>query len=114
LIFLFRFDVVNNGMNFVLNEGIAEDMYPDLDELLKPLVDSTCGVLGHYKIYSKSNPIMQGQILDTGEFEVNLSSGLGQYIDPYTKHQVLFENAKLISDILVQVMNRRTLERKKR
>jgi hypothetical protein len=57
---------------------------------------------------------MKGQILDTGEFEVNLSPGLGQYIDAYTKHQILFENAKLISDILVQVMNRRTLESRRR
>ncbi|WP_332633131.1 hypothetical protein [Halalkalibacter flavus] len=110
MIFLFRFDVENNGINFILNEEIARDMYPDLEEMLRPLVLSTCTVLEHYRMYRASNPIMKGQILDTGEFEVNLSSGLGQYIDPYTKNQILFENAKLISDILVQVMNRRTLE----
>jgi hypothetical protein len=110
LIFLFRFDVENNGIDFIINEGIGRDMYLDLEEMLRPLVVSTCTVLEHYRTYSKGNPIMQGQILDTGEFEVNLSPGLGQYIDPYTKNQILFENAKLISDILVQVMNRRTLE----
>jgi len=34
-IFLFRFEIIFNGINFVLNEGIAEDMYPDLDEKLR-------------------------------------------------------------------------------
>ncbi|OIK14241.1 hypothetical protein BIV60_12095 [Bacillus sp. MUM 116] len=96
-------------MNFILNEGIARDIYSDLEKMLRPLVASTCKVLEHYKSYNK-NTIMQGQILETGEFEVNLSPGLGQYIDPYTKNQILFENAKLIANILAQVMNRRTLE----
>jgi hypothetical protein len=77
LIFLFRFDVENGGISFILNKGIARDMYPDMEEMPRQLADSTCKVLEHHKIYSKSNPIMQGQILDTGEFEVNLSHGLG-------------------------------------
>ncbi|KIV55069.1 hypothetical protein AM501_03485 [Aneurinibacillus migulanus] len=110
MIFLFRFDVANDGINFILNEEIARDMYPYTREVLRQLADSTCKVLEHYKIYSKSNPIMQGQILGNGQFEVNLSPGLGEYIDPYTKSKILFENVKLISDMLIQVMNRRTLD----
>ena len=37
-IFLFRFVLGGNGINFVLNKSIAADMYQDLDEKLKPLV----------------------------------------------------------------------------
>lgn len=55
---------------------------------------------------------MEGRILDTNEFEVMLSEGLGQHIDPYTKNQILFENAKIIADILAKVMERRSLERR--
>lgn len=109
MIFLFRFDVENDGISFIPNEGIARDMYPDMEEMLRQLADSTCKVLEHYKIYSKNNPIMRGQILCNGQFEVNLSPGLGQYIDPYTK-KILFENVKLISDMLIQAVNRRTLD----
>ncbi|MBY0596211.1 hypothetical protein [Bacillus bingmayongensis] len=47
-----------------------------------------------------------------GTLSLGLSEGLGDYIDAYTKHQVIFENAKLIADILIEVMDQRTLERK--
>lgn len=33
------------------------------------------------------------------------------YIDPYTKNQIIFENGKLIADILMEVMNRQTIYR---
>jgi hypothetical protein len=42
-----------------------------------------------------------------------LSEGLGGHIDSYTKHQIIFGNAKLLADILTEVMNRRTLENRK-
>jgi len=35
-IFLFRFDVHSNAIDFVVNQAIAADMYPDVDEKLKP------------------------------------------------------------------------------
>jgi len=78
-IFLFRFEVIGNGINFVLNKEIASDMYEDVDEKLKPLAHACCETLVRYKHLSISNIIMDGNILDTGEFEVMLSRGLGKY-----------------------------------
>jgi len=69
-IFLFRFALTSNGMTFVINEAIAADMYPDLDEELKPLAHACCETLSRYKHLSISNTIMDGNILATGEFEV--------------------------------------------
>lgn len=110
-IFLFQFDVVPTGTDFILNEGIAHDMYPDLEQKMRPLVVSTCEVLGRYKIFSNQNPILQCGISDAGKVEVNLSPGLGKYIDPPIK-EYIFEKAQQISDLLIEVMNRRTLEEK--
>ncbi len=36
-IFLYRFELRGNSIDFVLNESIAEDMYPEIDEKMKPL-----------------------------------------------------------------------------
>ena len=41
-IFLFRFELRGNGIDFVLNQAIAADMYPDVDEQLKPLAHACC------------------------------------------------------------------------
>lgn len=111
MIFLYRFDVNGNGIDFVLNEGIAEDMSPEYELVLKPIIESTCETLMRYKCFSKGNPIMTGTILDTSEFEVMLSEGLGKYINPYEKN-LLFEAAKLIADILVLVMERRGVDKR--
>lgn len=111
MIFLYNFTIKGNGIDFVLNEGLVQDMYSDLDEQLKIAVESTAQKLMRYKDLSKSDVIMTGRILDTNEFEVTLSEGLGQYINPYEKN-LLFNDAKLIADILVNVMHRRSLERK--
>src|SRR5450759_4443416 len=73
-IFLFRFVLTGNGINFVLNKSIAADMYQDLDEKLKPLSHACCETLLRYKHLSVSNTIMDGNILDTGEFEVTSNS----------------------------------------
>jgi hypothetical protein len=37
-IFLFHFELRGNGIDFVLNEAIAADMYQDIDEKTKPLI----------------------------------------------------------------------------
>jgi len=74
-IFLFRFELSGNGINFVLNEVIVADMYQDVDEKLKPLAHACCETLLRYKHLSVSNTIMDGNILATGEFEVMLSKG---------------------------------------
>jgi len=48
-IFLFRFELRGNGIDFVLNEAIAEDMYPDIDEKMQPLVHACCETLLRYR-----------------------------------------------------------------
>ena len=108
-IFLFRFELISNGINFVLNQGIAADMYQDVDEQLKPLAHACCETLLRYKHLSVSHTIMDGNILDTGEFEVMLSRGLGSYF-PDDEKQQLFQDAKTIADLLITVMDRRTTE----
>ena len=110
-IFLFRFELISNGMNFVLNKAIAADMYQDVDEKIKPLAHACCETLLRYKHLSVSNTIMDGNILDSGEFEVMLSKGLGSYF-PDDEKQQLFQDAKTIADLLVEVMDRRTKEEK--
>src|SRR5215831_13055237 len=106
-IFLFRFELSSNGINFVVNEAIAADMYPDVDEKLQPLAHACCETLLRYRHLSVSNTIMDGNILDTGEFEVMLSKGLGRHVAE-TEKQQLFQDAKTIADLLVEVMDRRT------
>lgn len=110
-IFLFRFELRGNGISFVLNEGIAADMYEDLDEKLKPLAHVCCETLLRYKHLSVSTTMMDGNILETGEFEVMLSKGLGRHF-PEDEKQQLFQDAKNISDILAAVMDRKTKELK--
>ncbi len=110
-IFLFRFVLADNGINFVLNKEIAAEMYQDLDEKLKPLVQACGETLLRYKHLSVSNTIMDGNILNTGEFEVMLSKGLGRHFAENEK-QHLFQDAKNIADLLIEVMDRRTKEEK--
>jgi hypothetical protein len=62
-LFLFRFELSGNGINFVVNEAIAADMYPDVDEKLKPLAHACCETLLRYRHLSVSNIIMDGNIL---------------------------------------------------
>jgi len=107
LIFLYNFTIQNKGIDFVLNEHIAEDMYEDLDKKLKPLVYKVALVLSNYMHLSVSPILMTGDILDTTEFEVMLSKGLGSYFNPVDKN-ILFSDAKAIANILIEVMDRRS------
>jgi hypothetical protein len=59
-IFLFRFELRGRGIDFVLNEEIAADVYPDVDEELKPLVHACCETLLRYQRLSVSDTIMDG------------------------------------------------------
>ena len=111
-IFLYRFVLLSNGIDFVLNEAIAEDMYPDIDEKMKPIVHTCCETLLQYRYLSLSNTIMDGNFFVTGEFEVMLSKGLGQHFAHKEKAQ-LFQDAKKIADLLSEVMERRTKERER-
>jgi hypothetical protein len=110
-IFLFRFELRGRGIDFVLNEEIAADMYPEVDEELKPLVHACCETLLRYQHLSVSNTIMDGNYLKSGEFEVMLSKGLGRHFAEDEKAQ-LFQDAKHIADLLATVMDRRTQELK--
>ncbi|MCQ6307190.1 hypothetical protein [Bacillus cereus] len=100
MIFLYRFDVKENAIHFVLHEQIAADMLPQYDVLLRPLVTSLADTLQLYRSLNKHPTILTGKILDNGQLEVMLSEGLGQYIDVYTKDQIIFEDGKRIADIL--------------
>ncbi|HDR7494664.1 hypothetical protein [Bacillus tropicus] len=110
MIFLFRIDVTDKGMDFILNEEIAKDMYPDLEEMLRDLVKSLCSILEYYKVYNKEKTIFSGVIHDNGEAEVTLSKGLGEYIDLYTKNQIIFDHGKLITELCTTIMDRRSAE----
>ena len=112
-VFLFRFELSDsNRIDFVVNEAIAEDMYPEIDEKMKPLVHVCCETLLRYRHLSVSNTIMDGNFLVTGEFEVMLSKGLGIHF-AHAEKQRLFQDAKLIAYLLGEVMDRRTQEMKK-
>ena len=54
---------------------------------------------------------MEGNLLDTGGFEVVLSKGLDGYF-PDEEKQQLFQDAKRIADLLTAAMDRRTKEEK--
>jgi len=108
-IFLFRFELRGNGIDFVLNEAIAADMYQDVDEKMKPLVHACCETLLRYRRLSVSDTIMDGSFLAAGEFEVMLSNGLGRHF-AHDEKERLFRDAKTISDLLAEVMDRRTQE----
>ena len=110
-IFLFRFELSGNGIDFVLKKAIAADMYQDVDGKIKPLAHACCETLLRYRHLSVSNTIMDGNILDTGEFEVMLSKGLGRHFAE-TEKQQLFQDAKNIADLLIAVMDRKTQELK--
>jgi hypothetical protein len=112
-IFLFRFELRGNGIDFVLNEAIAADMYQDVDEKIKQLVHACCETLLRYRHLSVNNIIMDGNFLATGEFEVMLSKGLGRHFAHDDEKERLFQDAKNISDLLAVVMDRRTQELKK-
>ena len=110
-IFLFRFELRGRGIDFVLNEAIAADMYPEVDEELKPFVHACCETLLRYQNLSVSNTIMDGNFLKSGGFEVMLSKGLGRHFAADEKAR-LFQDAKHIADLLATVMDRRTQELK--
>ena len=109
--FLFRFELRGNGIDFVVNQAIAADMYPDVDAQLTPLAHTCCETLLRYRHLSVRHTIMDGNILATGAFEVMLSKGLGRHFAADEKQQ-LFQDAKTMADLLIAVMDRKTQELK--
>jgi len=110
-IFLFHFVLRKNAISFVLNESIAEDLYPEADEQLEPLVHVCGETLMRYRHLCHEEIIMDGNILEEGCFEVMLKTGLGIHF-AQTEKQNLFNDAHEIAKLLIDVMDRRTLELK--
>ena len=106
-IFLFRFVIHGDSIDFVLNESIAEDLSQDIDEKIKPLIHACCETLLRYRHLNIGHTIMDGNILEDGGFEVMLSKGLGRHFAAQEK-QNLFQDAKHIADLLMEVMDRAT------
>ncbi|MFM2666624.1 hypothetical protein AAFX24_17470 [Vibrio mediterranei] len=108
-LFLFQFVIANKGVSFVLNEAIAEDLYPESETTLTPLVHACCETLLRYQHQCPTEVIMDGNILHDGDFEVMLSPGLGRRFHPEEKKR-LFSDAHEIAKLLLEVMDKRTLE----
>jgi len=109
MIFLYRFDVQENRVHFVLNEQIVADMLPPYDVLLRPLVTFLAETLQLYCSLSKQPTLLTSNIQDSGEIEVMLNQELGQCIDEYTKNHVILKNGKRIADILMEIRNAQTI-----
>lgn len=86
MIFLYRFDLKENGIDFVLNEQIAADMLPQYDVLLRPLVTLLAETLQLYRLLSKEPTLLTSNMRENGEIEVMLNQELGQCIDGDTKN----------------------------
>lgn len=110
-IFLFRFVLRKKGISFVLNESIAEDMYPEIESQVQPLMQACCDTLLRYRHLCNKEKIMDGNILIDGCFEVMLSPGLGIHFADSEKSN-LFKDANEIAILLIEVMDRRSKESK--
>ncbi|PGY46345.1 hypothetical protein COE09_23595 [Bacillus thuringiensis] len=109
MIFLYRFDVKENHIHFVLNEQIAADMLPQYDVLLRPFVTSLAETLQLYCSLSKQSTLLTSKIQDSGEIEVMLNQELGQCIDGYIKDRMILKNGKQIAEILMEMRNAHTI-----
>lgn len=108
-LFLFRFVIHRRGISFIMNEAIAEDLYPDTELKLKPFVHACSETLLRYKDQCCGETIMDGNILVDGDFEVMLSPGLGLHFITKEKSN-LFSDAHEIAKLLMDVMDKRTIE----
>ena len=108
-IFLYRFVLRQNAISFVLNEAIAEDMYPDIEKQMQPIVHACSETLLRHKALCNGETIMDGNILTDNCFEVQLSPGLGVHFADKDK-QNLFNDAHEIAKLLMEVMGRRSNE----
>lgn len=114
MIFLFRFDQASGGLDFCMNEGIANDMYPDVHKKLIPLIEKTGNALSPFKMYTTQRTVLAMFIGDDNVMQVQLAPGLGSILDTYNPLAKIdaFTGAEGIGNLLVEVMNRKTLELK--
>lgn len=108
-IFLFRYVLGKNAINFVLNESIAEDMYPEINEQIEPVAKACGATLLRYREKCFGDTIMDSHILVDGHLELMLSKGLGRHFDEKEKEN-LFDDAHKISKLLLEVIDRRSKE----
>lgn len=109
MIFLYQFDVNENGIHFVLNKQIITEMLPQYDVLLRPLVTSLAETLHLYCSLGKRSTLLTSNIRDNGEMEMILNPELEQCIDAYTKKHMIFQKGKRIADILIEIKNTHTI-----
>ncbi len=89
MISLYRFDVKENGIDFVLHQ-IAADILLQYDDMLLPLVESLAETLQLYRSFSQHPTILTDKMLDNNRLGVMLSKGLGEYITLHIKRITLF------------------------
>ena len=108
-IFLYKFVLRKNAISFVINESIAEDMYPDIEKKMQPYLHACSESLLRKKHLCDNEVIMDGNILTDGCFEVMLTPGLGKHFVS-TEKQNLFNDAHEIAELLIEVMDMRSKE----
>lgn len=105
MICLFRFELKDNKIDFILNNKIEKDITPYCNEMLQSLVISLSQNLHSYRPFSKHSTILSCQVSGNKQIEIIVSEGLGRYIDVYTKEEIIFKNSKCIADILIQFID---------
>jgi len=112
MVFLFRFDIKGNGLEFILNDRIALDFTNGLNQDLKvkmqPLITNIGNLLMPFRSLSVSPTIITYELLDTKEEEVMLSKGLGIHIPLYIKNEI-FRLSRQLAGILEEVMLRHSI-----
>lgn len=108
-IFLYRFVLRKNAISYVLNESIAEDMYPDIDEKVQPLVHACSETLLRYRQFCRGDTIMDGNILTDGYFELMLGKGLGAHFNDKEKQNLFNDVGGLGKIVLIGAGLDRTL-----
>ncbi|MBE7117903.1 hypothetical protein FT641_04210 [Bacillus paranthracis] len=105
MICLFRFELKNNKIDFILNNKIEEVITPYHNELLQPLITSLGQILYSYHQFSKHSTILSCQVSGNKQLEIILGKGLGQYIDINTREEIFFGSGKSIADILMRFID---------
>jgi hypothetical protein len=107
MIFLYRFDVKENGIQFVLNKQIALLIcfHTMIFCLLRPLVTVLAETLQLYCLLRKEPTLLTSNMRENGEIEVILNQELEQCIDGYTTNHIILKNGKRIADILIEIRN---------
>ncbi|EJR26665.1 MULTISPECIES: hypothetical protein [Bacillus cereus group] len=105
MICLFRLELKNKKIDFILNNKIEEVITPYHNELLQPLINSLSQTLYLYHQFSKHSTILSCQVSGNKQLEIILSKGLGQYIDVNTREEIFLGSGKSIADILMQFID---------